>query len=163
MCVLLKIVATVSFYIVKCIFCTHHNTDVVETRIADDGLTVRRRRECSRCSRRFTTYERIEQLSIIVVKRDGRRERFDRDKLKRGIVKSCEKTNLTLEDAERTVAEVEGRLKEEESPEVASKLIGNIVADKLKKIDKVAYIRFASVFRRFVDVEEFEVELKKLL
>ena len=105
----------------------------------------------------------MEQLPIVVIKRDGRRERFDRDKLVRGILKSTEKTTITLEQVEKAVSEIEGELKGEESTEVESRLIGTIVAKKLKKIDKIAYIRFASVFRRFVDLEDFEKELKKLL
>jgi transcriptional repressor NrdR len=146
----------------KCIFCSNPDTDVVETRVSDDGGVVRRRRECRRCLKRFTTYERVEQLPLIVIKRDGRRERFDRDKLKRGILKSCEKTTITLDQIENAVGQVENELKQEESTEVESKKIGNLVAKKLKKLDKVAYIRFASVFRRFVDLEDFEKELKKL-
>lgn len=147
----------------KCIFCVNPDTDVVETRISDDGATVRRRRECGKCLKRFTTYERVEQLPILVIKRNGRRERFDRDKLKRGILKSCEKTTITLDQVENIVSEIEGELKQEESTEIESQKIGNLVAKKLKKLDKVAYIRFASVFRRFVDLEDFEAELKKLL
>lgn len=147
----------------KCIFCDNSDTDVVETRVSEDGKIVRRRRECGKCLKRFTTYERVEQLPIIVIKRDGRRERFDRDKLKRGILKSCEKTTVSLDQIEKLVDEVENELKQEEKTEVESQKIGNSVAKKLKKIDKVAYIRFASVFRRFVDLEDFEKELKKLL
>lgn len=147
----------------KCIFCSNANTEVVETRISEDGLTVRRRRTCTVCLKRFTTYERVEQLPIIVVKRDKRRERFDRDKLKRGIFKSSEKTNLTSDDVEKIITEIENDLKQEESTEINSKKIGSMTAEKLKKLDKIAYIRFASVFRRFVDVEDFENELKKLL
>lgn len=146
-----------------CIFCKSTDTDVIETRIADDGNTVRRRRECSKCVKRFTTYERVEVLPLIVIKRDGRRERFDRDKLKRGIIKSTEKTTLTLDQIESIVTGVEADLKEEETTEIESKTIGDLVAKRLKNIDKIAYIRFASVFRRFVDVEDFERELKKLL
>ncbi len=147
----------------KCIFCANSDTDVVETRVSDDGGTVRRRRECGKCLKRFTTYERVEQLPILVIKRNGRRERFDRDKLKRGILKSCERTTITLDQIEKIVSEVEYELKQEESTEIESKKIGSLVAKKLKKLDKVAYIRFASVFRRFVDIEDFEAELKKLL
>lgn len=147
----------------KCVFCVNQSTDVVETRVADDGLTVRRRRRCGTCLRRFTTYERIEQLPIIVVKRDTRRERFDRDKLKKGILKSCEKTAVSLEQVEKITGEIETDLKQEDSTEIESHQIGNLIAKKLKKLDKIAYIRFASVFRRFVDVENFEAELKKLL
>lgn len=146
-----------------CIFCGNPDTDVIETRVADDGLTVRRRRECSKCVKRFTTYEKVEELPLIVIKRDGRRERFDRDKLRRGIMKSTEKTTISLEQIEKIVAEVEGDLKQEETTEIESRTIGNLVAKRLKNLDKIAYIRFASVFRRFVDVEDFEKELKKLL
>lgn len=147
----------------RCIFCSNPDTDVVETRVSEDGKIVRRRRECGKCLKRFTTYERVEQLPIIVIKRDGRRERFDQDKLKRGILKSCEKTTVSLDQIEKLVDEVENELKQEETTEVESRKIGNLVAKKLKKIDKVAYIRFASVFRRFVDLDDFEKELKKLL
>jgi transcriptional repressor NrdR len=147
----------------KCLFCQNGDTDVVETRISDDQTTVRRRRECVKCLKRFTTYERVEQLPIIVIKRDKRREKFDRDKLKKGILASCGKTILTLEEVEDVVSQVEADLKQEDSIEIESRRIGNLVAEKLKKKDKVAYIRFASVFRRFVDVEEFNEELKKIM
>jgi len=146
-----------------CIFCGNNDTDVVETRTSDDGMTVRRRRECGKCVKRFTTYERVEQLPIIVVKRDGRRERFDRDKLKSGMLKSTGKTTITLDQVEEIVNSVETDLKQEDTTEVESQKIGEIVAKYLKKLDKIAYIRFASVFRRFVDVEDFEKEVKKLL
>lgn len=146
-----------------CIFCNNDGTDVVETRTADDGMTVRRRRECGSCLKRFTTYERVEQLPIIVIKRDGKRERFDGEKLKNGIIKSTGKTTITLEQVEEIVKNVETELKQAETTEVESGQIGQLVADQLKDMDKVAYIRFASVFRRFVDVEDFEKELKKLL
>lgn len=146
----------------KCIFCGSSDTEVVETRVSDDGGSIRRRRECKKCNKRFTTYERVEQLPIIVVKNDGRRERFDRDKLRKGILVSTGKTSVSLEQIEKILDEVESDLKQEEKTEVESKLIGNLVAKKLKKVDKIAYIRFASVFRRFVDLEDFETELKKL-
>ena len=146
----------------KCIFCGGSDTEVVETRVSDDGSSIRRRRECKKCNKRFTTYERVEQLPIIVIKNDNRRERFDRDKLRRGILISTGKTSVSLEQVEKIMDEVESDLKQEEKTEVESKLIGNLVAKKLKKVDKIAYIRFASVFRRFVDLEDFETELKKL-
>lgn len=147
----------------KCIFCGNSDTDVIETRVSEDGSTVRRRRECGKCVKRFTTYERVDKLPVIVVKQDGKRERFDREKLLRGIFKACEKTTVTSNQIEELVSQVEADLKQEESTEIESKKIGSLVAAKLKKLDKVAYIRFASVFRRFVDVEDFEKELKKLL
>ena len=146
-----------------CIFCNHENTDVVETRASEDGSTIRRRRECSVCKKRFTTYERVEHIPLIVIKKDGRREKFDRDKLLRGIIQPTEKTNVTHEQVEGIVKEIENELKQLDSTEIESKLIGELVANHLKKINKIAYIRFASVFRRFVDVEDFEKELKKLL
>lgn len=147
----------------KCIFCETFDTDVVETRVSEDRVTIRRRRQCSKCAKRFTTYERVEQVPIIIIKRNGKRERFDRSKLRGGILKSSEKTALTLEDTETIVSQVERDLRDSDSQEIESRKIGTLVAKRIKKIDKVAYIRFASVFRRFVDVEDFEKELKKLL
>lgn len=145
-----------------CIFCKHTDTEVIETRVSDDGATVRRRRSCFKCQKRFTTYERVEELPILVIKRDGRRERFSRDKLRRGLTIPCEKTKVSIEQIESLINEVESDLKQRETTEIESREIGNLVAKKLKKIDKIAYIRFASVFRRFVDLEDFEKELKKL-
>jgi len=135
---------------------------VIETRVSDDGATVRRRRECSKCKKRFTTYERVEELPILVIKRDGRRERFDREKLRRGLLIPCEKTEVTADQIEKLINEVESDLKQKDATEIESKEIGNLVAKKLKKLDKIAYIRFASVFKRFVDLDDFETELKKL-
>jgi|SRR3989338_377795 len=146
-----------------CIFCKHIDTEVIETRLSDDGGSVRRRRNCPKCQRRFTTYERVEELPLLVIKRDGRRERFDREKLRRGILTATGKTTITASQVEQVVSEVESELKQQDSTEIESKVIGNFVAKRLKKIDKIAYIRFASVFRRFVDVEDFEKEIKKLI
>src|SRR3990167_6806501 len=109
-----------------CIFCGSSETDVIETRVPEDGLTVRRRRECAKCVKRFTTYERVEELPLVVIKRDGRRERFDRDKLRKGVFKSSEKTAITLEQIEKIISEVENELKQEETTEVESKTIGNL-------------------------------------
>jgi len=146
-----------------CIFCKHTDTEVIETRLSEDGTTVRRRRSCPKCEKRFTTYERLEDLPILVVKRDGRRERFDRDKLRRGLFKACEKTALTAQQIEETVLSVEQELKNVGMSEVESNQIGKWVAKKLKVLDKIAYIRFASVFKRFVDIDDVEKEVKKLL
>ncbi|MDO8497168.1 MAG: transcriptional regulator NrdR [bacterium] len=146
-----------------CLFCKNTDTEVIETRVSDDGTTVRRRRACGKCQKRFTTYERIEELPLLVIKRDGRRERFERDKLRRGLFKSSEKTTVTTKQIEEIISGIENELKQQDSTEIQSDLIGNLTAKHLKKIDKVAYIRFSSVFKRFVDVEEFEKELKKLL
>ena len=144
-----------------CIFCQHHDTEVIETRVSEDGTTIRRRRSCPKCDKRFTTYERLEELPIIVIKRDGTRERFDPEKLRSGLFKSCEKTIVTAEKIDKIINEVERELKEKDATEIESKTIGNLAAKRLKKIDKVAYIRFSSVFRRFVDLDDFEEELKK--
>lgn len=146
----------------KCHFCQNKETEVIETRILDEGATVRRRRKCPKCEKRFTTYERVEESPILVIKRDGRRERFDKEKLRRSIILPCNKTTVSREQIEKLINEIEAELKEKETTEIESKQIGNIVARKLKKIDKVAYIRFAAVFKRFVDLEDFEQELKKL-
>lgn len=146
-----------------CLFCKHNDTDVIETRLSEDGATIRRRRQCPKCQKRFTTYEKVEELPILVIKKDGRRERFERDKLRNGILKACEKTLVTAGQVEQIIGEVENELKQDDTTEIESKTIGNLVAKRLKKLDKIAYIRFASVFRRFVEVEDFEKEVKKLL
>lgn len=146
-----------------CTFCKHIDTEVIETRLSDDGTTIRRRRQCPECEKRFTTHERIEEQPILVIKRDNRRERFNREKLRSGVLQSCEKTVVTAEQIEKIIDTIEQELKQENTTEIKSSIIGNLVAKNLKKIDKIAYIRFASVFRRFVDVEDFEKELKKLL
>lgn len=145
-----------------CLFCQNQDTEVIETRVSENGTVVRRRRLCPKCEKRFTTYERVEELPILVVKRDGRRERFDVDKLRRGIVKATGKTTVTAEQIEKIINQVESELKQSDQTEIESTTVGNMVAKHLKKLDKVAYIRFASVFRRFVDLEDFEKELKKL-
>lgn len=147
----------------KCPYCDCDDTDVVETRDNDELRVTRRRRACGKCAKRFTTYERIESVPLIVMKKEGKKEQFDRSKLKNGILKSCEKTVVGIGDIELIVEEIERELRGLETVEVESKKIGQMVATRLKKIDKIAYIRFASVFRRFVDVEDFERELQKLL
>ncbi|MDP3987931.1 MAG: transcriptional regulator NrdR [Candidatus Levybacteria bacterium] len=147
----------------KCPYCGSSETEVVETRDSEDLETIRRRRSCLKCEKRFTTYERIENVNLIVIKKDGKREQFNRDKLKNGILKACEKTKVALEKIEKIVTETERELRGGESVEIESKKIGLMIANKLKKIDKVAYIRFSSVFRRFVDVEDFEKEVKRLI
>lgn len=147
----------------KCPYCNHENTEVLETRDSEDLAVTRRRRACAKCEKRFTTYERIESVPITVIKKDERRETFDREKLKRGIWRASGKTTIKADDVDRIVDEVERELIGGDTTEVSSKKIGELVARRLKKLDKVAYIRFASVFRRFVDVEDFEREVKKLL
>jgi transcriptional repressor NrdR len=147
----------------KCPYCDNENTDVIETRDSEDLAVTRRRRVCTKCEKRFTTYERVESVPITVIKKDERRESFDRDKLKRGIVRASGKTTIKAADVDRIVDEVERELIAGDSTEVVSKKIGELVARRLKKLDKIAYIRFASVFKQFVDIDDFEKEVKKLL
>lgn len=147
----------------KCPYCGANETEVVETRDSEDLETIRRRRECLKCQKRFTTYERVENVNLTVIKNDGRREQFDRDKLRGGIAKSTEKTTVTAGDIENIVTEIERELRGGDSVEVESKKIGQMVSARLKKLDKIAYIRFSSVFKRFVDVEDFEKEVQKLI
>lgn len=147
----------------KCPYCENVTTEVVETRFNDDVNVTRRRRGCTKCEKRFTTYERVESVPLTVVKKDARRESFDTEKLKRGIWRASGKTSITEDHVDRIVAEVERELIGGESTEVMSKKIGELVAKRLKKLDKIAYIRFASVFRRFVDIEDFEKEVRKLV
>jgi len=147
----------------KCPYCSNQNTDVLETRDSEDLTVTRRRRSCPKCEKRFTTYERLEHIPLTVIKKDLRREPFDREKLRRGIWRASGKTTIKAEDVDRIVDEVERDLISGEATEIPSKKIGELVARRLKKLDKIAYIRFASVFRRFVDVEDFEKEVQKLL
>ena len=147
----------------KCIFCNHEESKVIDSREAEEAEVIRRRRECLKCEERFTTYERIENVRLAVIKRDGKREQFDREKLKFGILRSSEKTTVSAEDVGNIVDEVERELISGDSVEVEAKKIGQMVAARLKKIDKIAYIRFSSVFKRFVDVEDFEKELQRLI
>jgi len=145
-----------------CPYCGYKESYVAETRDSEDLNTIRRRRACVSCAKRFTTYERIESVYLTVIKKSGRREQFAREKLKVGLLKSCEKTKVTLSDIEKITTEIERELRSADSVETTSIQIGELVAEKLKKIDKIAYIRFASVFRHFLDVEDFEKEVKEL-
>jgi len=147
----------------KCPYCGSKESEVVETRDSEDIGTIRRRRACLKCEKRFTTYERVENIYLVVIKKDGRREQFNRDKLKSGIMRSSEKTKVSLEIIDKIVADIERDLRSSDSVEIESKKIGQLVAEKLKKIDKVAYIRFSSVFKRFVDIEDFEKEVRRLI
>jgi transcriptional repressor NrdR len=145
-----------------CPYCGNKNSEVVETRDSSDLDSIRRRRSCLDCGKRFTTYERVENVALVVIKRDGKREQFNREKLQHGLLKACEKTTVPSEVIEKIVAEVTRELRGQEAMEIESTMIGQLVAKKLKKLDKVAYIRFASVFKRFVDVEDFEKEVSGL-
>ena len=146
----------------KCPYCNYEETQVIDTRETENLEVTRRRRECMKCEKRFTTYERVEEADIIVVKKDGRRERFQRQKVLNGIIEACEKRSIPLEKIEKLVDDVESDLRKRDSVEVESKVIGDIVMKKLKNLDKVAYIRFASVYREFEDLDRFTEELEKL-
>lgn len=145
-----------------CPFCAHEETKVVDKREGDGGKTTRRRRACLKCGRRFTTFERVETLDLLVIKKEGKREPFDRVKLRGGIIKSCEKRPVSAGDIEKIIDEIEAELRKSGKTEVSSKTIGDLVIKKLKKLDQVAYIRFASVYRQFTDIGDFEKELAKL-
>lgn len=144
-----------------CPYCGGEDTRVIDKRASDDK-TFRRRRECEKCHKRFTTYERIEIVPLTVIKRDGRREDFDRNKIRIGIMKACEKRPISQEKIEKVVNEIENELLNMDTTEIKSKIIGNLVIEKLKDLDEVAYIRFASVYKKFKDLESFEKELKEL-
>lgn len=145
-----------------CPFCASEFTRVVDKREGESGKATRRRRECQKCARRFTTFERAESLDLLVVKKDGKREAFDRLKLRGGIIKACEKRPVSAEDIEKSIDEIEGELRKTGVAEITSKKIGDLVIKKIKKLDEVAYIRFASVYRQFTDLGDFEKELAKL-
>ncbi|RLE13053.1 transcriptional regulator NrdR [Candidatus Aerophobetes bacterium] len=147
----------------KCPYCGYPDTKVLDKRETIEGDVTRRRRECLKCKKRFTTYERVETLSLTVVKKDGRREAFDRNKLIAGMLKACEKRPISREEIEKIADDIEARLRMQRTTEVSSRDIGNMVMKKLKKLDKVAYIRFASVYKEFGDLEDFQRELKRLL
>lgn len=147
----------------KCPFCGHDESKVIDSRPADDGERIRRRRECLGCKKRFTTHEVIESVPIIVVKRDKSREVFDRAKLTGGILRACEKRPVSLEQVESVVDSIESSLQSSLDREVTSQSIGELAMEKLKDVDEVAYVRFASVYRSFKDINTFMEELTKLL
>lgn len=147
----------------KCIYCGHPESKVIDSRPLNEGDTIRRRRECQKCARRFTTYEKAEQMPVMVVKKDGSREAFDVEKIQRGIRKACEKRNVSAETIESMALEVEGQVQQMGEQEVSARLIGDLVMDALKKVDEVAYVRFASVYREFKDVDTFLAEIAKLV
>jgi len=147
----------------RCPYCLSHDTKVVDTREAEDLDTIRRRRECLKCSKRFTTYERVETVELRVVKKDGSIEHFDRRKLRIGILKACEKRPITMDKIEKLIDDVVTDLRKKDSTEVPSKDIGEIIMEKLKTLDKVAYIRFASVYREFADIKSFEKMIKQVV
>lgn len=147
----------------KCPFCGYEESKVIDSRPTDEGERIRRRRECMKCTKRFTTYEIIESVPILVVKKDKSREAFDRDKLIRGMVRACEKRHVSMDTIENAVNEIEVSLQNSLDREVSSVKIGELVMEKLKEIDEVAYVRFASVYKHFKDVNAFMDELSSFL
>lgn len=147
----------------KCIYCGYPESKVVDSRPLDEGISTRRRRECLKCGRRFTTYEKAEQMPMMVIKKDGSRENFDINKIKRGIMKACEKRNVSTDKIEDIALEIERQVYNSVEAEIPAEKIGDMVMDSLKDVDQVAYVRFASVYREFKDVSTFMEELKKLV
>lgn len=147
----------------KCPYCEHSESKVIDSRESKNGFCIRRRRECLSCAKRFTTYEKIEEIPFMVVKKDGSRQPFDSQKLLRGLLKACEKRPVSVAKLEEIVEEIENKLQESSDKEMKAAEIGQFVVKKLKRLDKVAYVRFASVYREFKDVLEFKEELETLL
>jgi transcriptional regulator NrdR len=144
---------------VKCPFCDYNGTKVLDSRPANDNKSIRRRRECESCSRRFTTFEMVEETPLIVIKKDGGREEFSRDKVLRGLLRSCEKRPVSIEQLEVIVSNVERELRNTANPEIESRIIGELLMEQLYNVDEVAYVRFASVYRQFKDINMFLKEL----
>jgi transcriptional repressor NrdR len=147
----------------KCPYCGEIDNKVMDSRLSKDGTVIRRRRECIDCGRRFTTYEQIEEIPVMIIKKDGRREVFSREKVRQGMARACEKRNISVEIIEEFIDNLERDLKEFEEKEIPSSIIGEKIMTKLHELDEVAYVRFASVYREFKDVNDFFSELKKLL
>lgn len=147
----------------RCPYCSYKEDKVVDSRSTQEESAIRRRRECLKCGRRFTTYEYIEEVSLMVIKKDGRREPFDRKKILAGVIKACEKRPVSMEKMEEIVTQVERAIQKKSDREVPSTRIGELVMEKLKSLDDVAFVRFASVYRQFKDVGQFMVELKDIL
>lgn len=147
----------------KCPYCAHLESKVVDSRPAEEGASIRRRRECLSCRKRFTTYEMVESLPLMVVKKDGSRQSFDRNKVLSGLIRACEKRPVSYQAMEGLVAEIEQALQNQMDREVSSAEIGELVMERLKRLDEVSYVRFASVYRQFKDINTFMAELNKLL
>jgi transcriptional repressor NrdR len=147
----------------RCPSCQNNNSRVIDSRPVDEGRSIRRRRECEQCSYRFTTFEKVEETPLVVVKKEGTREEFSREKLLRGLLRACEKRPVSLKELEELTASIEKDLRNQGSSEVQSEDIGEMVMDKLAKIDEVAYVRFAPVYRQFKDINVFIEELKDLI
>ena len=147
----------------RCPFCDYEDSKVIDSRPSEEGRAIRRRRECEKCGKRFTTYEKVEASIIMVIKKDGSREAFDRNKLMNSIVKACDKRSVSMSEIERVVDEIERGLNNMMEKEISSSFIGELVMDKLKELDEVAYVRFASVYRQFTDVNTFIKEIEELV
>ena len=147
----------------RCPYCNFPESKVIDSRPTDESTSIRRRRECLSCGKRFTTYETVESVPLFVVKKDGSRQAFDRNKILNGLVKACEKRPVSMEVLEKTVSEIEQKLLNSMDREVPSERVGELVMDALKEVDQVAYVRFASVYRQFKDIDSFMAELNKLL
>lgn len=146
----------------KCPFCECSDTRVIDSRHTEEGHAIRRRRECEKCGKRFTTYEKVEEVILVVIKKNGSRESFDRNKIMNGIIKACEKRPVPLSAIEKVVDDIERGINNMMEKEIQSSFIGELIMDKLKKLDEVAYVRFASVYRQFTDVDTFVAEVKSL-
>ena len=147
----------------RCLFCGHLESKVIDSRSTEEGTTIRRRRECLACKKRFTTYEKIETIPIIVIKKDGTRETFDRDKISNGILRACEKRPVSLKEIEGLIDDIESKLYNMLEREVSSERIGEMVMERLQQLEEIAYVRFASVYRQFKDINTFVSELKNIL
>jgi len=147
----------------NCPFCGQFDSKVIDSRPTDEGQAIRRRRECNACQKRFTTYEKVEEIPLIVIKKSGNREPFNRNKILKGIIRACEKRPVSLKEIQAVVNDLEKHLQNEMEKEVATEQIGSMVMDALKNLDEVAYVRFASVYREFKDLNTFMEELKKIL
>ena len=147
----------------KCLYCGYNESKVIDSRPADEGASIRRRRECLSCGKRFTTYETVESLPMVVVKKDGSRQSFDRSKVLGGMIRACEKRPVPLAELEKIAEEIEQDLQNSMEREISTEAIGEKVMDRLRTVDQVAYVRFASVYRQFKDIDTFMAELNKLL
>ena len=147
----------------RCSFCGYEDSKVLDSRPVEDGRSIRRRRECQRCGKRFTTYERVEEMSLLVVKRDGSREIFDKNKILAGLVRACDKRPVPMSTLEDMVADIEKELRNSMEKEVTAKQIGDMVMVRLRQVDDVAYVRLASVYRKFEDIETFMKEIHSMM
>ncbi|HHT36244.1 MAG: transcriptional regulator NrdR [Candidatus Wallacebacter cryptica] len=147
----------------RCPFCLHNESKVLDSRATEEGASIRRRRECTSCRRRFTTYERLDEIPFMVVKKDGRREPFNRNKILTGVLRACEKRPISIDEIEKMIDQIEREVRNNTEREISSEQVGELVMERLKDLDEVAYVRFASVYRQFKDINSFLNELQQLL